>query len=91
MRRACRLPRGTSLRRERADVKLVDDRLFPRPPTPVEIAPIEGRGIDDLARAMDILRLKARCRIGNALSVGKLELIERARTGNVARQLVKTM
>ena len=52
-------------RRERADVQLVDHRLVPGPAAPVRVRPVEGAGVDNFARAVDSLRVAARCRIGH--------------------------
>ena len=58
-----RRAKGTS-GRESADVQLVDDRLVPRPAGPVAIVPFEHRGIDHFARAVRIVGIRARRRVG---------------------------
>ena len=59
-----RLP--AALRREGADMHLVDDHLLARPAAPVPVGPAERAGIDDLRRPVRSLRLKARGRVGQA-------------------------
>jgi hypothetical protein len=55
-------------RRKRADVKLVERGLVPRSPRPVLIGPVEIVGVDDFARAMHVIRVESRRRIGTACS-----------------------
>ena len=51
-------------RREGADVKLVEHHFLPGTAEPVDVLPLEGAGVDHFARAVDVLRLIARARIG---------------------------
>ncbi len=57
--------REGALRGEGADVQLVDHRFPPRRRAPVLVRPLEGLGVDHLARAVDVLRVAPRCRIGH--------------------------
>jgi hypothetical protein len=52
--------------REGADVKLVNDDLFPWPTAPVRVCPKVRGGIDDLAGTVDIVRLIPGPGIGNS-------------------------
>jgi hypothetical protein len=54
--------------REAADMEFVGHDLFPGSTAPIRIGPVEGLRIDDLARAMDIGRLKSRGRVGHRRS-----------------------
>ncbi len=51
--------------RRRADMRLVDHRLFPRPPLPVAVLPGIAPRIENLARPVDVVGLEARGRIGD--------------------------
>ena len=71
-------PEG-ALGSERADVELVDGDLVPRPPAPAGVLPRKRRRIDHLARPADVLRLKARRRIGHGEPAVDQIAIARAR------------
>ena len=49
-----------AFRREGANMQLIDDSLFPGPPLPAVVLPLEVRGIDNDAGALDALRVAAR-------------------------------
>ena len=53
------------LGREGSDVELVENQLLPRAPPPSAVGPLEGLRIDHLARPVDVVRLKARGRVGH--------------------------
>src|SRR6185437_3997704 len=74
------LRRGeTAAAREVAEMQRIDHRFMPGPAGPGAVAPTEGRGVDDLARPVDVGRLKAGGRIGNGLLAVDDELVEIAR------------
>ena len=52
-----------SIRREGADMHLVDDELLARPPAPRTVGPSEVSRIDDFRRSMRPFRLKSRRRV----------------------------
>ena len=58
-----------AFRRERADVQLVNHRLFPRAPAPRSVGPFEGQRVDERARGVDVLRIRARRRVRHADAV----------------------
>ncbi len=72
---------------ERAEVQLVEHGLVPGPAAPDGVAPAIAQGIDDQARAVDIIGLAARDRIGNANTVRELVAIARAGSGAIGHQL----
>ena len=64
--------------RERPDVQLENDRLFPWAPAPVGHAPAICAMIDHLARARDIVGLERRGRVGHVELAVDAEAIARA-------------
>src|SRR5580765_8376965 len=66
---------------EGADVQLIDHRLAPRPAVPARALPRIGARVDHLARAIDVLRLEARGRVGHQLLAIDAVLVERAGAG----------
>ena len=68
-----------SFRRERADMQFIEHRLVPGATGPGRIGPAVGRRIDHFARAMHVLRLEARRRVGHLAAVRQAEAVERAR------------
>ncbi len=64
--------------RERAEMQLVNDGFAPRPAAPGFVAPFERVRRHELARAMDVLRLKARRGIGHGLLAVDDEVVKRA-------------
>ena len=73
---------------KRTDVQFVHHGLVPRPAVPFLILPAIRRRIDDFAGPMDVVRLKSGRRVGHAQAVGKNELVARAGTCAVHRELV---
>ena len=64
--------------REGPDVELVDHRLFPRPAGPGVVAPLERAGVHDPARAVDVVGIPARGRIGDPPGAADVEAIRGA-------------
>ena len=62
-------------------MQLVEDDLLPGPAPPADVVPVVGRRIDDLARAVDALRLTARSRVGKGLAVDEIA-VACARSGS---------
>src|SRR5262249_9833127 len=60
-----------------------EDRLAPGASAPRRVVPVEGGGIDDLARAVHVARLEAGGRIGHRELAVDHELVEGARRGQV--------
>ena len=54
---------------ESPEMQLVNDHLLPAAAAPAGVAPVIGRRIDDLARAMHAFRLMAGSRVGQSLAV----------------------
>ena len=68
-------------------VNLINDRLFPGPPAPLLILPLETGCIDHLARALYILWLKSGSWIRNFWSAVDLEFVAHSGTGLIGNQL----
>jgi hypothetical protein len=64
-----------ALRREGADVQLVDHRLIPGPAAPDGVTPGMGEGGDHLARSVHVLGLVAGGRVGHAQPVRQHEAV----------------
>ena len=73
--------REGALGREGADMQFVDHRLVPRPAAPGLIGPDEARRIDHFARAVHVVGLMARRRVGHPQPVVELEHVARAGPG----------
>src|ERR1700728_916944 len=71
------------LRRERADVALVQHRPGQRQPPPAAVGPGEGLVVDNPGRSVDALRLKGRARVRTRRSSIYPERVVRARSGAV--------
>ena len=71
-------PQERTVRREGADVQLIQHRLRPGPSVPIAVPPGITEGIDDLAEAVGAVRLGPRRRIRHADRV-HLELVAAAR------------
>ena len=75
-----------AFRSEGADVQFVEDRVFERESFPFAIGPGKMPPIDNLRRAMDSFRLRARCRIRKrAAPIQPITIqVSRRHTGNLA-------
>ena len=71
-----------ALRGEGAQMQFVENGVLPRQSVPLGLP--AKRGVDQLARTVDVVRLEARGRIGNAAAVRQFETI--ADPGDDARQ-----
>ena len=69
--------RKHALRRESADMEFVENDVVPFAAVPGFLPPVRAR-IYYLARSVDVVRLKARRRIGNALSARQSKHVTRA-------------
>jgi len=74
----CRGCRQRALRRERADVQLVEDQGLPRVAAPGRVGPLEPPGVHDLAGAVHVPGLEARGRIGHAQGAVDAIVVARA-------------
>src|SRR5262249_4016097 len=81
----------SALRRESADVQLVDYRLRPRAASPTSVAPNVGRGVDHFAWAMHIRRLIARGGVRYAQPVRQHEAVSRADLSAICDELVPAL
>ena len=73
---------------ERADMKLVDDGLMPRPAAPVRVAPRIAARIDHCAGPMDVVRIGARRRVRHLDPAVDAERIATARASLLCLALV---
>ena len=71
-------PRERALRGKGAEMEFVKHDLIPFAAFP-GLAPAVGARVDRLTRAVDIVRLKTRCGIGNASPTGQRKHVARAR------------
>ena len=83
-------PRERALRGKSAQVEFVKNDVAPFAASP-GLAPAIGAWIDRLARAVDVVRLKARRGIGNALSARERKPIACAGRQTVDQGLVKAI
>src|ERR1043165_7500747 len=89
-----KLPNNAGKAAEQARVQFVQHGLFPRPAAPVAIAPPIGPWIDDQARAVHVVDLRARRRIGHsepvlqAVTVGSASATGRLRLEPAIGQLM---
>jgi len=66
---------------KRADVELINYRVFPRPASPGFIPPVKGIGVDNLAGCVYIPRLEPGSGIGNLLAIVNAKTVSVARHG----------
>ncbi len=69
-------------------MQLVQHCVIPCAASPTGVRPGVRAGVDNLARLLQVFGLKARCRIGHSLAVGKNEAVSGAGAGSIGRKFV---